>query len=179
MWQGITEAKPSPSSAICREREGKGWEGRKKGEESKREGGEKGFEENPGEKGGICLKGYCLVCVRCFGFFFRQCSLCWDLGCFVLSAVWSLSSLMSLNSQGHSNLAQDSAFCRVALTDAWDVFVTLLDISSAGFAGYRSLGVKSRTCVWISIFSFCFNGTALCVLKVFQDSQCIHTIYTS
>lgn len=40
--------------------------------------------------------------------------------------------------QGHSNLAQDSAFCRVALTDVWDVFLTLLDVSSAG---YRSLGV--------------------------------------
>ncbi len=42
-----------------------------------------------------------------------------------------LSSLMSLTSQGHSNLAQDSAaFCRVALIDVWDVFVTLLDVSS-------------------------------------------------
>ncbi len=124
-----------PSAGRGRERAGNG---RKKGEESKREGGEKGSEENQGEKGGICLKGYCLLCVRCLGFFFRQCSLCWDLDCFVLSAVWSLSSLMSLNSQGHSNLAQDSAFCRVALTDVWDVFVTLLDVSSVG---YRSLGV--------------------------------------
>ncbi len=62
----------------------------------------------------------------------------------LLSPVFSLlrfglfCPVCTLNSQGHSNLAQDSAFCRVALTDVWDVFVTLLDVSSVG---YRSLGV--------------------------------------
>lgn len=53
-----------------------------------------------------------------------QSCLCWDLGCFVLSAVWSLSSLMSLNSRGRSNLSQDSAFCWVALTDVRDVLMS-------------------------------------------------------
>lgn len=67
---------PQPSAGRGREK------GRKKGEESKREGGEKDSEEKQGEKGGIRLKRYCLVCVHCFGFFFHQCSLCWDLGFF-------------------------------------------------------------------------------------------------
>lgn len=70
---------------------------------------------------------------------------------------------MSLNSQGHSNLAQDSSFCRVALTDAWDVFVTLLDISSAGLIKNLCLDKHlliilkkhCRTCVLMELHYVC------------------------
>lgn len=65
-----------------------------------------------------------LSCLCCLEFFYARVAFVeiWV----VLSCLqfWSLSSLMSLNSRGRSNLSQDSAFRWVALTDVRDVLMS-------------------------------------------------------